>query len=262
MDHERAFKGISVLTFNSLLSEYDTVIPKTLADLERQRLTVIPEAIRSRNPAYLTKDELVTLMDWKIAHGKFRPALKKLVRENDGNHVQSLTEKALEPMHAVNDDEVRNEMLKTSVTLLSNLRGVGPATASLLLSTYNSDRFPFFSDELFCWAFWDDREGWRKKIKYNIKDYMALFAVVTEFQQRYKAESGEKVSALDVEKVAYVLGKQSEGNLTTADEALAKEQSPPGNKRKLVKSRGADVDGNTVMSSTSIPMCTKRRRRK
>ncbi|KXL43401.1 hypothetical protein M433DRAFT_52836, partial [Acidomyces richmondensis BFW] len=155
-------------------------------------------------------DEIVTLMDWKLAHGKFRPALKKLVRENQGKDVQTLTETALKPIYSIRDSEVSHEIIKTSVSLFAKLRGVGPATASLLLSTYDSEHFPFFSDELFCWAFWNDREGWKKRIKYDLKEYMALFEMVEEFQQRYKSESGENVSALDVEKVAYVLRKQYE----------------------------------------------------
>jgi len=84
------------------------------------------------------------------------------------------------------------------------LKGIGPATAALLLSTNNTEELPFFSDELFHWAFWDDVSGsrWDRKIKYSLKEYRDLVARVDELRDRIGK------SALEAEKVAYVLGKR------------------------------------------------------
>lgn len=96
------------------------------------------------------------------------------------------------------------ESRSSSVEILTKLKGIGPATAALLLSTYDPEKLPFFSDELFRWVFWDDKVGgrWDRKIKYSLKEYRELVARVDELRKRLGR------GALDAEKVAYVLGKR------------------------------------------------------
>jgi hypothetical protein len=88
---------------------------------------------------------------------------------------------------------------------LTTLKGIGPATASLLLSVASPDTIPFFSDEVFRWCMWDEPgspSGWQRKIKYNVKEYEILVSKVEELRKRLS------VRALDVERVAWVLGKE------------------------------------------------------
>lgn len=115
------------------------------------------------------------------------------------------------------------------------LSGVGPATASLFLSVMDMQRVPFFSDELFRWVMWnksssssssssakstDGKEGngkgkagkteatesgWRRKIKYDMKEYAQLLERVAEIRERLG------VSAVEVEKCAWVLGIEAMG---------------------------------------------------
>lgn len=96
--------------------------------------------------------------------------------------------------------------LASAVQLLTSLRGIGPATASLLLSVHNPDGVPFFSDELFRWVMWDEKDGgadkWKRKIKYNLKEYEELVKKVADLVGRLG------VRAVDCEKVAWVLGKE------------------------------------------------------
>jgi hypothetical protein len=90
---------------------------------------------------------------------------------------------------------------------LTELKGIGPATASLLLSVGKPDEVPFFSDELFRWCVWDEEGspgGWQRKIKYNVKEYEQLVEGVRALRERL----GGKVIAVDVEKVAWVLGRE------------------------------------------------------
>ena len=96
------------------------------------------------------------------------------------------------------------EVWTESLNTLVKLKGIGPATAALLLSTNNPKELPFFSDELFRWAFWCDLPGsrWDRKIKYSLKEYRDLVARVDELRARIGK------SALEAEKVAYVLGKR------------------------------------------------------
>ena len=98
------------------------------------------------------------------------------------------------------------------MTVLSKLKGIGPATASLLLSCYDPVKVPFFADELYRYLHWEDakNKGWDRKIKYSMKEYKDLLENLQDLQERLENESGEKPSAIDVEKMAYVLGKQAQ----------------------------------------------------
>ncbi len=127
-----------------------------------------------------------------------------------------------------------------SITALSKLKGIGPATASLLLSCYDPVKIPFFSDELYRYLHWEEgkSKGWDRKINYTIKEYKSLFERVTELRERLEKESGKTVSAIDIEKAAYVLGKDalpsprklpSDAEDAGGDKAL---QPPPPKRRR------------------------------
>lgn len=107
--------------------------------------------------------------------------------------------------------EAHNEDYDKSITALSKLKGIGPATASLLLSTYDPVRIPFFSDEIYRYLLWEEAKlkGWDRKINYTIKEYRTLFESVTALRKRLEEASGEEVSAMHIEKAAYVLGKHA-----------------------------------------------------
>ncbi len=96
-----------------------------------------------------------------------------------------------------------------SVNALSKLKGIGPATASLLLSCYDPIKVPFFNDELFRWLHWEEAKskGWDRKISYTIKEYKALIEILHTLQDRLEKEHKTIVPAIDIEKAAYVLGK-------------------------------------------------------
>ena len=107
--------------------------------------------------------------------------------------------------------EAHKEEYDKSITTLSKLKGIGPATASLLLSSYDPVRIPFFSDEIYRYVLWEDAKfkGWDRKINYTIKEYRALFERVAALRKRLEEASGEEVSAVYIEKAAYVLGKNA-----------------------------------------------------
>ncbi|PGG99667.1 hypothetical protein AJ79_08441 [Helicocarpus griseus UAMH5409] len=194
--------------------------------------------------AYLEKDEVVNLMDWKLKHGSQRPTLLGLIRSNNAPIVQSTTSTAFSQLQAFlsPSEEVRDTFPVSPLeTLTKALRGVGPATASLFLSLASghdsSDELsaaaldadanepPFFSDELFEWlclhklphkgdapATSDQKE--KSKIKYNMREYRQLWEAMRELRERVNeisdqggVEGDRKVfSVLDIERVAYVIG--------------------------------------------------------
>lgn len=134
------------------------------------------------------------------SHGKFRPSLKGLVQQNSDEFVRETTIAGFSA-----------DSWSDSLDILTKLRGIGPATAALLLSTGDPETLPFFSDELFRWAFWDSKSGagWDRKIKYSVKEYRELKEKVDELRDRIGK------GAIEAEKVAYVLGKR-ELNLSTS----------------------------------------------
>jgi hypothetical protein len=110
--------------------------------------------------------------------------------------------------------------LRDGLNHLTKLKGVGPATASLVLSCYDPQNLPFASDELFRWLHWDGKnsegktdgikqvgKGWSRAIGYTPKEYVEMCARSSRVQNRLE-QAGRPVSSLEMEKVAYVLGKE------------------------------------------------------
>jgi len=86
--------------------------------------------------------------------------------------------------------------MSSTIKTLTKLKGIGPATASLLLSVHDAESVVFFSDEIYRWLCCDGRDS---TIKYNLKEYQDLVLKSHEVISRLK------VDARDVEKVAFVL---------------------------------------------------------
>ena len=166
-------------------------------------------------------------------HGTYRPNLAKLVGSNSVKDVRETTSDAFEVY------EADKEAYDKSITILSKLKGIGPATSSLLLSCYDPVRIPFFSDELYRYLHWEEAKskGWDRKINYTMKEYKSLFEKVTELRERLENDSGKQVSTIDIEKAAYVLGKDAllSSKSSPLDKEAAtddKELQPPPSKRQ------------------------------
>ncbi|ODV95045.1 hypothetical protein PACTADRAFT_34785 [Pachysolen tannophilus NRRL Y-2460] len=154
-----------------------------LLELDNWKNYKLPELLYERykinkGKLWLEKDELVKLVDWKLAKGKFRPTLKKLVFSNDSQLIIKITKEAFDIQFCEEICQDNYEQfLKKALEKLCELRGIGPATASLILSLTNEIEMknsivpPFFSDESFLWF----NGKTDSKIKYNLKEYFGLF---------------------------------------------------------------------------------------
>lgn len=168
-------------------------------------------------------------------HGTFRPTLKALVQQNDAKAVEQATRKGFASFKYGDP--------KAAITNLTKLRGIGPATASLMLSVLRPDKAPFFSDELFRWAFFEPGKGngWDRPIKYNMKEYQMLYDKARELGERLG------VSVVDAEKVAFVLGKGALPSISANAGAnrgptlAAKEGMPAVAKQKQQKRASSEV---------------------
>lgn len=105
------------------------------------------------------------------------------------------------------------------------MRGIGPATASLLLSVAYEDTVPFFADEILGWL----REGKDKaqgKLKYDWKEYKEVWEGVRRVHGGLDTGEGRRVSAEDVERGAWVVEMVKEMGLESA--AVAEEEEKSG----------------------------------
>ncbi|KAI4630604.1 hypothetical protein J4E80_001542 [Alternaria sp. BMP 0032] len=210
-------KTITLGAFKDVLSRYPAIVPEKLRDLDAQRYDIIRKAVAAQEESekHLTKEQVVTLVEWKLKHGTFRPALLGLVQSNTPEAVEKTTKKAYAALWKSKSSQPD---AIPALKILVGLKGVGPATASLLLSVLRPAEIPFFSDELFRWSVWDDETGsakdgtgWQRKIKYNVKEYEMMLDRVHELRRRLRRGFGQRdplARAIDVERVAWVLGKE------------------------------------------------------
>jgi len=103
--------------------------------------------------------------------GKFRPQLKQLISSNSPESVKSLSEKGFSELG--NASTIQS--IATAVKTLSELKGVGPATATFILQA-KSDDIPLMSDEAMMQVFDCDE----KKLKYDHKTCVTFLEKIYE----------------------------------------------------------------------------------
>ena len=109
----------------------------------------IKERDKESNDDYMTLAELSIVMKWKLFRGQFRPRLQNLIDSNKNKDVIECTKNAFKiiPKAIKNNNIYDIDQLKASINKLTKLRGVGVATASLILAIYTKI-VPFMADEV------------------------------------------------------------------------------------------------------------------
>ncbi|CAM1504074.1 Fc.00g016650.m01.CDS01 [Cosmosporella sp. VM-42] len=214
--------------FNQLLSQYPALVKaisdskggkngqQTLQELDAYRYGEALEIFCAKKPQRAMElNDVKELVEWKLRHGKFRPTLMKFVTSNDPTAAKEIIQEALEVYQEKSDAQA-------ALDILTKLKGIGPATASLLLTVHDPDEVIFFSDEAFYWLCCD-----RKKtpIKYNAKEYQSLRSSAKHLAKRLD------VSATEIEKVAYVLLKQAEPSKKSQKSSTAAKVPAPSKAR-------------------------------
>ena len=135
---------------NEYLLRYDEAIKilsekkvkKNLINLDKWLWNDLKKDVYERNEYCLTKTELSNIMRWKLLRGTFRPSLQSLVDSNSEDLVKECTGKAFNIL--CNDKTKWTEALKE----LMALKGIGVATASIILAIFSPEYCPFMSDEV------------------------------------------------------------------------------------------------------------------
>ncbi|KAM3510651.1 hypothetical protein MY11210_005686 [Beauveria gryllotalpidicola] len=228
--------AITHAEFTALLDEYPSLVEKisqakgskhgqkSLQQLDEYRYgTALTDfaagasSSSSSSPKEMTLDDAKILVEWKLRHGKFRPMLMGLASSNNATLARRTIAAAIKTYRGSSADASSSSFssspsaaaVATALAGLTKLRGIGPATASLLLSVHDPARVIFFSDEAFYWLCGDSKVT---KLKYNNREYEMLRRNAESLVQRLG------VSATDVEKVAYVLFKRDGPEGAESDE--------------------------------------------
>ncbi|TAQ86385.1 hypothetical protein B7494_g5301 [Chlorociboria aeruginascens] len=193
---------ISNAEFKEALGRYPALIKKlekapkpdvpTLEELDKYRYVDGPAHFSKKSGAVaFGLEEVQKLVDWKLRHGTYHPSISKFVGKNSNELVKSTTFDAF-AHYAKSPSDIATVIKK----LAEPLKGVGPATASLLLAVYDPDHVPFFSDEIYRWLV-----GGGDKIvpKYSPSEFETIISKTKALSNRLN------VTPIQIEKVAFVL---------------------------------------------------------
>ncbi|PBP19319.1 hypothetical protein BUE80_DR009954 [Diplocarpon rosae] len=249
--------SISAADFQDALTRYPAVIqtfskkPRgdalSLEDLDKFRYQVAPVNFSKNTGRNINLSDLIKLVDWKLTHGVYRPSLRKLVASNTNEKIESSLNDAF-ATYAKNPSDIATVIEK----IKENLKGVGPATASLILAVHDPQNVIFFSDEVFRWL---TADGKKVKIGYTTKEFETLSTAANNFMARINC------TPIELEKAAFVLVKENE---PVYEPKPKKEPSAKAAKAKSTKAeKAAKETGNTdaeeeVHTKTSV---TKKRGR-
>ncbi|XP_053655462.1 uncharacterized protein Amun [Cherax quadricarinatus] len=124
-----------------LKAEQKNKKPEEFLKLDKWYQTELPVRIKSRGKdAHLTHEELCLCMKWKLSRGKFSPRLKDLIQMNTPRLCMTETKKAFRAL-------MKKEDLPSAIQALCNLKGVGPAMASTILTAGSPELCGFMADE-------------------------------------------------------------------------------------------------------------------
>ena len=105
----------------------------------------------ARAKGFVSKDELVKIMEWKISHSKWRPLLNGLKSKNDPASVKKHSTSAMTYMNkllSASDSTKQRDFLKKALDELCKLKYVGPVTATAILGPVFPQYVPYAADEV------------------------------------------------------------------------------------------------------------------
>ncbi|KAH7373585.1 hypothetical protein KP509_17G063500 [Ceratopteris richardii] len=166
-------------TWEQQLAAYGSLVralgkPK-LHDLDHFYTSSLPSLLRQRRPSpFISSEELVKVVEWKLSRGKWRPKLL--------SYASSLSEEEVKKASMAAFSAIPD--LKAAINALTTLKGVGPATASAILAAGAPDVAPFMSDEAMEAVLGGVKE-------YTLKQYL-LFADRLQCKAKELSKAGGK----------------------------------------------------------------------
>jgi hypothetical protein len=172
---KRLFTCTDLKVWLSVEEQFDRQILERIKDLKDidQQYHALGEHLSHESKTHITKEELLICVRWKFLVGKPRQALMKLLHSNTETSVQEYSTtsikfaRSISPTNTPKEDiaEIRDKV-KKAMEALMNLKGVGPATASTVLSLVRPDFFAYMYDEAI--------ESCGLKRTYNLSTYITV----------------------------------------------------------------------------------------
>ena len=242
------WKSLDLQSWHKNLAAYETAVqllsikkkkPK-LVTLDKWYQSTLGLTVCQRTPPNLEKHELVKLMEWKLTRGKFRPQLPSLIDSNSSEKVKSVSEISFRNI----------EDTKVALKDLCDLRGVGPATASAVLTALCPEKYCFMADESVAAVL-------PGKINYTAKYYLEYLECVREKSEELtQKDCGHVWSPHDVECALWSCTVNSicGGSEDVSGKSSGKVTVKRGTKRK--------VDNIEEKEKENAPCSTRRSNRK
>jgi hypothetical protein len=230
---KRLSKISSVPVWDAIDRQYDRMIKMKggdkLSQLDEAR-SALGKRLRSEKNPYLCLDDLFQIVEWKFGKGKPRHALWK--------HLKSIQENDLKTLSMESFERAQKGDVRGAVEELSKLSGVGPATASAILSIYNPDYFTFMDDEVIEALYDDGKRGYTIKIYLEVNSKCQKIA--RDLNQVDKTES---TTSWTCHRVGRALWTASQICATGGEDLTLMDDDDTGNTKRL------SLPGNTSKNS-------------
>ena len=133
------------------LNQYDALLlahqVNQLVEIDAWYRGVLPKELAERAPAYLTKEEFLEILRWKMKRGDWREYNRIRIANIDARKIKQTAQDAFAEARTLADDiPTASKEYKVPIQILCQLDGVGPATASAALAAYRPDLYPFFDE--------------------------------------------------------------------------------------------------------------------
>ncbi len=175
--------------------------PDVLIELDEWYYKTFPKDIKEQN--HINLDQFIMMVQWKLNRGVYRPSLLKYAQAQDASAVQEASARVYSRMcariTAMSESEAKAKVdwdtIKEAINVFTKLKGVGVATASVLLSAM-CPNVPFMSDELLRIVLHQPA-----KFKYSMPEYKLCYEQATAKAQLL----GNSWTASKVERVMFAL---------------------------------------------------------
>lgn len=138
-------------TWRDTLNQYDALIAahavNQLPELDAWYRGELPRLLASRKPAYVTKDEFLEILRWKMKRGDWRESNRLRIVNTDARTIKKAAQDGFTAARDLDSSvPTASKEYKLPIQLISALDGVGPATASAVLAPFRPDLYPFFDE--------------------------------------------------------------------------------------------------------------------
>ncbi|KAG7669583.1 hypothetical protein Ndes2526B_g05924 [Nannochloris sp. 'desiccata'] len=208
------WKNKDPATWEAILDRYYDIVANIgkdrLLELEMWFQEELPEIIKKEEK--LSSSDIVRLVEWKVGQrGKFRPRLLNFAKDLTP---EAVSDASLRSFNVLSKFECTSDVpasaLKEALAPLTELKGIGPATASAALSAAHPS-IPFMSDEAM-------------QASLGYKDYTVKAAVEVTAALQKKAKElsaaagggGRKWTARAVEQCLFAVTKEATGSTRKA----------------------------------------------